>query len=123
MCTITTNYQVFLKIGNHKSAAYAILKDRGCRTQAQFEAVLTIICNEDFLYACSNPFHKSYPGEEYKYSFMFRYFTKDGYFRSVNITPGGKLTNHWCSKEASFLDGISDVELSIMSIKRGISKS
>lgn len=88
----------FMKIGNHNSHASAILMDKGCRTQAQFEAVLGLVNADNFLFAEANPFRQDRPGESYKCTFRFGYVTTDGCYRSVNVTPAGKLKNEYCSE-------------------------
>ncbi len=86
----------FMKVGNYLSTEYALLKNEGCRTVKQHEAVMSIINKGDFLFSTTNPFE----GTKATYcSFRFIYFTADGYMRTVHITPAGQIKNTWASDE------------------------
>ena len=65
-----------------------IIKDRGCRTQAQFEAVKKLVPEIDF--SCNNPFKADSLGEEYICTFAFIYYS-GGELHLANITPTGRI--------------------------------
>ena len=77
-----------LFVGNtHKSH---LVKDRGCRTQPQFEAVQSIIGDVDF--ACNNPFQKDHADEEYDCTFAFLFYRQGcDQLRLAKITPTGRI--------------------------------
>lgn len=67
-----------------------IIKDRGCRTQAQFEAVQSIIGDVDF--SCGNPFEADVEGDEYNCTFAFLFYRKGSdQLRLAKITPTGRI--------------------------------
>ena len=66
------------------------IKDRGCRTQAQFEAVQSFAGDIDF--ACNNPFEVEYEGEEYNRTFAFLFYRHGSdELRMAKITPTGRV--------------------------------
>jgi len=66
------------------------ITDRGCRTQAQYEAVQSIIDDIDF--ACNNPFRKDYDDEEYNCTFTFLFYRHGSNdLRLAKITPTGRI--------------------------------
>lgn len=69
-----------------------VIKDRGCRTQAQFEAVKSLLPGVDFV--CSNPFEGEYVDSEYTCSFAFTYYGTDGKLHVINITPTGRINRN-----------------------------
>ncbi len=111
-----TNTSNFMKVGNHLTDEHVYLNDKGCRTQQQLEAVQSIINQSDFLHTDINCFRKDKPTESYKNTLPFRYFTKDGYFRAIRITPTGILKDHWCCDKPLFLEEVPLVEQKIQSL-------
>jgi len=67
-----------------------VIKDRGCRTQAQFDAVQSLLPEVDFV--CGNVFEGETPGDEYNCSFAFVYYDLAGILTLKNITPTGRIT-------------------------------
>ena len=66
------------------------IEDRGCRTQAQFEAVQSISGDIDF--ACTNPFRVDFDGEEYDCTFAFPFYRHGSNdLRLAKITPSGRI--------------------------------
>ncbi len=77
-----------LYIGNLRTPH--IIEDRGCRTQAQFEAVRDI--RGDFDFVCNNPFRVDYEGEEYNCTFTLLFYRHGSdELRAAKITPTGRV--------------------------------
>ena len=64
--------------------------NRGCRTQAQLEAVQSLLPQVD--YVCGNVFEGEHPDSEYTCSFAFLYYDLKGVLTLKNITPTGRIT-------------------------------
>ena len=64
--------------------------NRGCRTQAQLEAVESLLPEVDFV--CGNPFEGEFADSEYNCSFAFLFRGIDGKLHLANITPTGRIT-------------------------------
>lgn len=94
--SITADAPIFLKIGNYLSREFNLIDGAGNRTNEQYLQINNIISNPDFLFATANPIGPHNPKESHK-KFIFRYFTTDGYMKSVSITPGGKLKDNYVS--------------------------
>ena len=74
-----------------KSRTPVTIKDRGCRTQAQFEAVQTFLSEVDF--SCGNPFEQITPDEQYNCTFRFIFYRHGvDQVRLAKITPTGRVT-------------------------------
>ena len=68
-----------------------VVSDRGCRTQAQFEAVEKLLPKIDF--ACNNPFEAEFPGQKFYSTFRFLFYRKDiNEVRLAKITPTGRVS-------------------------------
>lgn len=92
---------LILKVGNHESDDMTTIKDKGCRTQAQFDTAFDIIKGEIekgiFQHLSNDPFKVDYEGESYDNTFRLIWFSDD-YMCAVMITKTGKLKN-WYKSE------------------------
>ena len=67
-----------------------IIKDRGPRTQEQFEAVAALMPKIDFI--CGNPFEVDYEGQEFpNATFCLPHYYKVK-LRMAKITPKGRVS-------------------------------
>ncbi len=67
-----------------------VIKDRGCRTQAQFEAVAKLMPKIDFI--CGNPFEVEYEGQEFPNATFRLPHYYEGKLRMAKITPTGCIS-------------------------------
>ena len=67
-----------------------VIKDRGCRTQEQFEAVAALMPKIDFI--CGNPFEGNYEGQEFPNATFRLPHYYNGELRLAKITPTGRVS-------------------------------
>lgn len=66
-----------------------VIKDRGCRTQEQFEAVAALMPKIDFI--CGNPFEGDFEDQQFNCTFRLPHYNK-GKLRLAKITPTGRVS-------------------------------
>lgn len=66
------------------------VEDKGCRTQAQFEAFISFFSQNEHSFLCHNPFKISHTGESYNCTFAVFYY-KGSELLTIRITPKGKV--------------------------------
>lgn len=80
-----------VKRGNTLSDATMDWSSRGCRPQAQYEAVLAHFRRHPAAWVCGDPFTPEHPGQSFKCAFLLSYFDVEGRSRTVWVNRNGSI--------------------------------
>jgi hypothetical protein len=85
-----------VKRGNLRSTATGLgdtmdWTHRGCRPQAQYEAVLAHFRRHPAAWVCGDPFKQERPGQRFRCGFLLSYFDLEGRMCSLWVEPSGKI--------------------------------
>lgn len=84
-----------VKIGNMRSQKFADLTGPICRPQAQLDAILAFHKEHPCAWWAGNPFEPEPNGHVFKCTFSHAYFSVDGRYCTVSVTPTGRIKSFW----------------------------
>lgn len=108
-----------VKIGNHHSTRVDSVDSRGCRTKAQYDALMAHHRRHPAAWWGMNPFRQETAGQQFKCGFRHMYFDPKGRMCSLWVTGGGKIKDFACGESNPVFKAEADKTIGAYGVFRG----